>query len=185
MYGLLNFGSFLKKPYNYPTMRRSALLILFALVLNYGHGQNYKSYSIYIYSFTRHIIWPDDYNQGEFEILVLGDTPMMEELKALAQAKKVGERQIKVTRIESPSEIRKCNMLFVPGNRSNQLNEIITKISNLSVAIISEQPGVGAQGSHVNFVTKDGKLAFEINQAALGRNSLKITSMLSGLAILI
>jgi hypothetical protein len=185
MPGPLNFVCFLKKPYNYPTMRKCALLVLFALVSNYANGQNYKSYSIYIYSFTRHVIWPDDYNQGEFEILVLGDTPMLEELNTLAQAKKVGERPIKVTKIESTSEIRKCNILFVPAAKASQLADIIAKVAGLSVAVVSESPGAGTQGSHINFVTKEGKLAFEINQAALGKNNLKITNMLSGLAILI
>src|SRR5688572_23850486 len=97
-------------------MRKSASLILLCLVLNFGYAQSYKLHSVYIYGFTRYVIWPDDYNQGDFEILVLGDTPLMEELKLLAQAKKVGDRSIKITRISSAAEIRKCNILFLPAS---------------------------------------------------------------------
>ena len=50
----------------------------------------------------------------------LGDSPILEELKAMAQAKKVGDRAIKVTKIKSPAEIRKCNMLFVPAAKSGR-----------------------------------------------------------------
>ena len=57
-------------------------------------------HSVFIFSFTRYIQWPDAYNAGDFEIMVLGDSPIVEELKAMAQAKKVGDRTIKITKIK-------------------------------------------------------------------------------------
>jgi hypothetical protein len=131
------------------------------------------------------VIWPDDYNQGDFEILVLGDTPLMEELRLLAQAKKVGDRSIKITKISSPAEIRKCNILFVPASHSALLNDVVTKINNQPILIITEEPGLGMKGSHINFIMKDGKLAFELNQAAANKHNLKISNALMGMAILI
>jgi hypothetical protein len=166
-------------------MRKSFSLILLCLVLNWCYAQSYKLHSVYIYGFTRYVIWPDDYNQGDFEILVLGDTPLMEELRLLAQAKKVGDRSIKITKISSPAEIRKCNILFVPASHSAHLNDVVTKINNLPILIITEEPGLGMKGSHINFIMKDGKLAFELNQAAANKHNLKISNALMGMAILI
>lgn len=166
-------------------MRKSAPLILVFLFITSGFAQSYKLHSVYIYGFTRYVIWPDAYNQGDFEILVLGDTPMMEELKALAAAKKVGDRPIKITRIASATEIKKCNILFVPATQSALLADVVSKVSNQSILIITEEPGLGTKGSHINFIMRDGKLAFELNQAAASKHNLKISNTLSGMAILI
>jgi hypothetical protein len=151
-----------------------------------GFAQSSKYQSVIMYSFTKYVIWPEAYNQADFEILVLGDTPMLEELKAMAQAKKVnGTRTIKVTKINSPSEIKKCNILFVPASHSAQLTDIIAKVNSQSILIVTEEQGLGTKGSNINFITKDGKLAFEINQTSVNKQNLKISNELSRMAILI
>ncbi len=150
-----------------------------------GMAQSYKMHTVFIFSFTRYIQWPDAYNGGDFEILVLGDSPIVEELKSMAQVKKVGDRTIKVTKINSVSEIRKCNILFIPTAKSPQIAEVLAKITTQSILIVTEEQGLGAKGSNVNFVTKDGKLAFELNQSATVKQGLKVSNELSRLAILI
>jgi hypothetical protein len=160
-------------------------MVLLAFGSLMGHAQNYNLHTVFIYSFTRYVIWPETYNEGEFEILVLGDSPIVEALQKMAQAKKVGDRSIKVTRINAASEIRKCNILFVPSGKSSELNDIVAKVSNQSILIITEEPGLGSKGSNINFVMREGKLAFELNQSAVSRQNLKIANELSRLAILI
>jgi hypothetical protein len=167
-------------------MRKSTSLILFCLMVSLGsQAQSYKLHSVYVYGFTRHVIWPDDYNQGDFEILVLGESPVIEELQQVAQSKKVGERNIRITKINSVAEIRKCNILFVPAAHSAQLPDVLTKIGVQPVLLITEEPGLGTRGSHINFIMKDGKLAFELNQASATKHNLKISNILTSMAILI
>jgi hypothetical protein len=150
-----------------------------------GWAQSYKMHSVFIFSFTRYVQWPETYNGGDFEILVLGDSPIVEELKSMAQVKKVGDRTIKITKINSPAEIRKCNILFVPSGKSSQITEVLGKVTTQSILVVTEEPGLGAKGSNVNFITKDGKLAFELNQGAATKQGLKVSNELSRLAILI
>ena len=166
-------------------MRKCVLFLILGLIAHKGLAQSYKLHSVYIYGFTRYVIWPEDYNQGDFEIMVLGDSPIIDELRILSEAKKVGDRGIKITRINSPSEIRKCNMLFISANHSAQLGDAITKISNHPTLIITEEPGLGTKGSHINFIMKEGKLVFELNQSAAGKNNLKVSNALTSMAILI
>jgi hypothetical protein len=167
-------------------MKRFLLVVIFlALYFESALGQTYKMHTVFIFSFTRYIQWPDAYNNGDFEIMVLGDSPIVDDLKSMAQVKKVGDRNIKITRINAPSEIRKCNILFVPASKSDQIAEVLAKVSSQSILVVTEEPGLGAKGSNVNFITKDGKLAFELNQGAATRQSLKVSNELSRLAILI
>jgi nitrogen regulatory protein PII len=166
-------------------MKRTFLLISFLLFFAKGYSQNYKLHSVFIYSFTRYVQWPDSHNHGDFEIVVLGDSPVIDELKAMAQAKKVGDRSIKVTKINSPAEIRKCNILFVSAAKSPQIAEVLEKVNTQPILVVTEEAGLGAKGSDINFITKDGKLAFELNQAAVNRQNLRVSNELSRLAILI
>jgi hypothetical protein len=179
------FVCFPKKLYNYFNMKKTFVLIVFFLTSFTGFAQNYKLHTLFIFSFTRYVQWPEAYNQGDFEIVVLGDCPVIEDLKAMAQAKKVGDRTIKVTRINSPAEIRKCNILFVPTTKSAQLPEILAKVNTQSILVVTEENGLGIKGSNINFIMKDGKLAFELNQTSVTRQNLKVSTELSRLAILI
>lgn len=166
-------------------MRRCVLAALLLIVCNFASAQGYKLHSVYVYGFTRYVEWPTDYSSGDFEIFVLGDSPIIDQLKEMATAKKVGDRSIKVTKINSVAELRKCNILFIPASQSSQFATVLTKIANQSTLIITEEPGLGAKGSDINFITKDGKLAFELNQAAASKHNLKISNALMGMAILI
>jgi len=182
----LIFGCFSKKMYYYSIMKKALVVFLFAVVgFTQAQAQNYKLHPLYIFSFTRYIQWPESYNQGDFEIDVLGDSPIIEELNKMAQAKKVGDRVIKVVKINSVSDIKKCNMLYIPSSKSGQLAEIMAKVGTQSILVISEDPGLAAKGSNINFVMKDGKLAFELNQAAIAKQNMKVSNKLTRLAILI
>jgi hypothetical protein len=167
-------------------MKKASFLLFFvAMSLAPAVAQNYKMHSVFIYSFTRYVQWPDAYNQGDFEIMVFGESPIFDELKAMAQAKKVGDRPIKITKINETSEIRKCNILFVATTKSDQIAEVMEKINTQSILVVTEDPGLAQKGSDINFITKDGKLAFELNQASVNKQGLKVSIELTRLAILI
>lgn len=159
-------------------------LLLMLCVLPVG-AQNYKMHSVFVYSFTRYVIWPESYNSGDFEIMVLGDSPIIEELRSMAQTKKVGDRTIKITQISSPADIKKCNILFVSSVRTALLPEVMEKVNTQSILVVSEEAGAAQKGSDINFVVKDGKLAFELNQASINKQGLRVSNELSRLAILI
>jgi hypothetical protein len=165
---------------------KKVLLILLAVVgFHAANAQSYNLHPLYIYSFTKYVQWPEAYNQGDFEIMVLGESPIFDELNKMAQAKKVGDRAIKVSKIPNASGLKKCNILFVPSRKSGELADILAKIGTQSILVITEEPGLGAKGSNINFIVKDGKLAFELNQSAFGKQSLKVSNELTRLAILI
>ena len=166
-------------------MKKLLISAVFVLAFNLANAQIYRQYTIFIWSFTRYIQWPEAYNKGDFEILVLGDSPIMDELKILAQQKKVGERNITVTKIASPADIKKCNVLFIPADNPAKLSDILKKVDTQSVLVVTEKAGLGAQGSCINFIIKDGKLAFELNQAAVNRQNLKVSNELTRLGIMI
>jgi hypothetical protein len=60
------FASFSKKQYTYQSMKRTSLLLLLTVAFTSGFSQSHKYQSVFIYSFTRYVQWPESYNQGDF-----------------------------------------------------------------------------------------------------------------------
>jgi hypothetical protein len=166
-------------------MRKCVFVILLASLGHLGFAQSHKLHSVFIYSFTKNVVWPDGHDQGDFEIAVLGDSPIYDLLVEMAKTKKVGERVIKITQIQNVSEIKPCSILFVAAVKSNLLSDVLAKVNSQPTLIVTEGEGLGQKGSDINFITKEGKLAFELNQAAANKRNLKISNNLVGLAILI
>ncbi len=166
---------------------RNALAALLFVSLGTSNlaAQNYQTYTLYMHGFAKFVLWPEDDKKADFEIVVLGESPVTAELQKMAEKKKVGDRAIKVSKINSISEFRKGHMLFIPSTLSSQLGEVLSKVGDKSTLVITEQPGLGVKGSDVNFIMKDGKLAFELNQTALAKHKLKASTELTRLAILI
>ncbi len=148
-------------------------------------AQNYQTYTLYIHGFAKFVQWPEEQKKGDFEILILGESPIIAELQKMADKKKVGDRVIKVIKINSMNEFRKGHMLFIPSEHSGQLIDVLTKVGDKSTLVITEQAGQGSKGSDINFITKEGRLAFELNQSALSKHKLKAANELTRLAIII
>ncbi|MBS1555632.1 MAG: YfiR family protein [Bacteroidetes bacterium] len=161
------------------------LLLVVCLLCTSGYGQHYETKKIYVYSFAKMVQWPDDYRQGDFEIAVLGETPFFEQLTDMASKKKLGERSIKVVKVGSLAEFKKSHILVLPANQSGALADALKKVGANPTLIVTEQDGFGAKGSDINFVMKDNKLAFELNQATLTKHKLKAANELIRLAILL
>lgn len=160
-------------------------MILFFSLVTSGYSQNDKLKAVVLYSFTRYVLWPESVATGDFEIKILGASSLEDELKVMAQSKKVGNRSIKVTTVENTDDIGTCHILVIPLAQSGRLEEILGFLGNRPVLVVTEQPGLGERGSDINFVSRDGRLAFELNQVSVNKRKLKVSTELTRLAILI
>ncbi len=160
-------------------MKRT-LFILTMVVLSAVNSiaqDNYKNYTYFLYTIAKNVQWPADHSNGDFVIGVYGDTNLMPHLQSMANSKKVSGRSIKIVKFNSIAEIKNCNMVFVPENKSNELYQFVNKVTNSSILVVTEKEGMAKKGSGVNFVTaNDGKLGFELNSAALKSANLKVSS---------
>ncbi|MCZ8353579.1 MAG: YfiR family protein [Cyclobacteriaceae bacterium] len=167
-------------------MKRTPLILVMLLTSVLASGQDYKLHPVYIYSFTKYVIWPDANKSGDFEISVWGESPIIKELNTMASLKKTHDnRVIKIKKVESINDIGKSHVLFIPAAKSKNLGEVLAKVGNQSILIITEETGLAQKGSNINFVVKDGKLAFEMNQASMAKQNLKASNELTRLAIII
>lgn len=167
-------------------MRKALLLGWCVLVTSIAFAQStYQTHTLYVYSFGKFIQWPEEYRTGDFEIAVLGDSPILAELEKMAQKKKMGDRTIRILPLATIKDFKKSHILFLPAGQSGLLTETMQKIGEQPTLIVTEQVGLGAKGSDINFIVKEGKLVFEINQNSLSKHKLKAANELTRLAIII
>ncbi len=148
-------------------------------------GQNYQLHAVYMYQFIKYIKWPDNTSSGDFVIGVLGESPATEYLQKMADTKKAGARNIVLKKFDTPSEIAQTHMLFIGKGTTNDMASILEYTENTNTLLVTEEEGFGLEGSNINFVVRNGRLVFELNQSAMDRENLKVSAELAKLAIVI
>jgi len=148
-------------------------------------AQNYQLHAVYMYQFIKYIKWPESQSGGDFVIGVLGDSPAVEYLDKMAKTKKAGSRNIVLKTFDNLADVTKTDMLFVHEGAVNELAGVIDKIGGQSTLLVTEKEGFGLEGSNINFVVRQGRLVFELNQDAMERESLKVSAELAKLAIVL
>ncbi|MBU0488447.1 MAG: YfiR family protein [Bacteroidetes bacterium] len=167
------------------SIRRQIRVLIIALTLlcqlsgiRQGVAQDtyYQSQSLFIYKFTKYIIWPKNMTSGNFVICVYGNSPVVKELETMAALKKAGKGQnIVIVQVQTLDNLPKAHILYIPSSKSRELADIMEKTKKAGVLIIAEREGLAKKGAVINFMTtEDELLKFEINVARLKEQLLDI-----------
>lgn len=131
----------------------------------------------YMYSFTKSIEWPAASKQGNFIVGVLGNSPIYGKMAEIAATKKVVNQTIEVKTFANAASITNCHLLFVPSNVDN-MQDVLGKLKKSYTLIVTEKPGFVKQGSVINFIVKDNRLAYEVNKVNAEKYDLKVGAQL-------
>lgn len=138
----------------------------------------------FLYNFTKYIDWGNNQYQNTFVIGVIGYAPIVESLEEIAINNKVNNKRIVVKVFKSLSEIRYCNILYIPRENHYPLSSILNKAGK-GVLTISEKEGFAKHGTAFNFIIINNRLRFEANLKAISSAGLKAGSQLLKLAIIV
>jgi hypothetical protein len=139
-------------------------------------AQDEKFKAIFIYNFTKYINWPA--SDGDFVINILGDDIIIKELANIATKKTVGNSKIIVKKILGPSDIIVCKILYISGGKTDMLSEIFQIAKKNNILVITEKANSCKNGACINFLSKDGKLTFEISKTNIEVCGLEVSSNL-------
>ncbi len=164
-------------------MIRPALLFLFGAV---GTGSaaadppplEYQVKAAFLLNFTKFIEWPaQDFTAADspISICVLGDAPVGAVLQQMVEGEEVGGRKLTMQR--TPSDPSKsCQVLFV--SKSDKEGTRLIGEMGRGVLTVGEEGDFLARGGMINFIIEDRRVRFDINQRAVERSSLKLSSKL-------
>lgn len=172
-------------------VKRAAYVLLTLLILcsagtagpeNNGSDESTIK-ALFLYNFTKQIEWPSaTLLKPTFIISIYGESPVKEKLQGVMKGRKVFDKAVEIKVIANDAEIEDCHMLFLPKSQSGKLMKIVEQYADKGILIITEEKGIIGKGSGINIIEKDEHLRFEINEAALKKQGLKISNQLYNLA---
>jgi hypothetical protein len=161
------------------------LVLQMLFLISTAFAQSEKLHTVFIYNFTKHIEWPQEYRQGDFIIGVLGSSPIVAELEQLASTRSVAGQKIVIEKFKNADEITKCHIIYIPQSKSDEIDAVISAVKDFSTLIVTDKKGMARAGAAINFIVEGSKQKFELKRSNATKYGLKISSDLERLAIVI
>ncbi len=176
-------------------MIRSIYIALFILLFTieskvampYTQDYNYKITSVYVYNFIKYVEWPNKDKMGIFTIGIIGNSPIVAELKKITQTRKVNNQQVVVKNI-TVDEAKSCQLVLVSEAASNLIPKIFEITKNSPVLLVSEKEGYAKKYCSISLLIDEDdnfKTKFQLNKKNLQANGLRADSKLIELAVLV
>lgn len=162
-----------------------ALLVFATGGVSAQERPTHEIHAAMVYNFIKYVQWPNEGESGEFVVGVIGDDNVFNTLKQWYDGKPKGSKKYVIRKLSAATEAAECSVVYVGKSKNRDFDVIKTSTTGKSILTITDGSGMGQKGSCINFKVVEGKLKFELNQAVLGGASLKVSSQLSSMAILI
>ena len=168
---------------------KKLMLTITALVFCVGvwaqERATHEIHAAMLYNFIKYVQWPNEGEGGEFIVGVMGEDDVFNTLKAWYDGKPKGTKKYVIKKLGSAAEAAACQVVYLGKGKSKELDGIMASITGKSVLTITDGNGLGKKGSCINFKVVDGKLKFELNQATVTSQNLKVSGQLTSMAIMI
>lgn len=134
----------------------------------------------YLLHFAQFVYWPKPGTDESTALIfgVLGPDPIVAVLEKAAAGKSVGKRPVEVKLFTSAEQIDRCDILFLPHGASKRAPGVLVAVSGKPVLTVSDKEGFSAAGGMIEFLLVDDSVRFAINNSAVERAGLKLSSEL-------
>jgi hypothetical protein len=138
----------------------------------------------FLYNFAKFIDWPIEAfpaRDSAFTIC-LADDPFRGAVQRAVQGETWNGRPLSVRQIDSGSDVRRCQVVYISLAARQKTMEILMAAANAPVLTVGETADFIAAGGIIRFTQSGRSIRFEINPDAAERASLKVSSRLLRLA---
>ncbi len=143
--------------------------------------KEYNVKAAYVYSFGRYVTWPAESFQAtndQFVIGIVGDSPLAEPLTRIAKVRKIMGHQIEIRRFSTLAEYHPCQILFIAGPTSTEIQQQLAQLRLHGVLVVGESVGFATRGGAINFRLELESVRFEINVEAARAQGLQMGAKL-------
>ena len=141
--------------------------------------------ALFIYNFTKHIEWPKGKINGKFMIGIMGNSPVYDKLVGILKDRKIKDLPVEIKKVVGNDQVESCDILFIAKSDNERFKDINEKADCYGVLIITEEKDMAKKGSCINIIRHEERMKFEINDSAVRREGLKVSSQLYELAVTI
>ncbi|MFT4806066.1 MAG: hypothetical protein ACJAT1_001447 [Marivirga sp.] len=143
----------------------------------------HEIHAMMIYNFIKYVEWPDDARSGKFVIGVFGDKDLLNNLQQFYTNRLIKGQKVEIVYFNKVSDVKPTQVMYLADNQSGKFDEIKNIVSGKPTLLITDGASLGKDGSCINFRNDSGKLKFEINEASVSANKLKVSSQLLSMGI--
>jgi hypothetical protein len=150
-----------------------------------GQINEYQVKALFLYNFARYVEWPTETFKAANDpivICIFGQNPFGGALQQAVAGKVLEGRPFVVRQLSDFQPGSNCHILFVNSSEKKRFRSMAGRLKGSAVLSVGETPGFTADGGVINFKLEDGKVRFEIDVEAAGREHLRISSKLLSLA---
>lgn len=146
-------------------------------------SQKFISYSLY--NFSKLINWPNSASATTFNITIVGDKEVYQELVKLAANRKICNASYEIKYCKKVDEINGKNQIIYLSNINSGKVKNLAEDPNLkNVLLVTEREGMTNFGSVISFiVTEHGTMGFTIAKENAKKNQLTIRTQLERMAV--
>jgi hypothetical protein len=166
------------------TVRSSLLTALLVCMASGAAAQSispeYQVKAVFLLHFTQFIEWPSDaFGNAEapFVIGVLGKDPFGAKLDEVVRGEHVAQHRLVVERYQNVAEVRRCNLLFIPGG-DNRLESVVAAVKGHRILTVSDADEKELRGVMIRLVMRNSRVRMQIDVDAAKADNLTISSNL-------
>jgi hypothetical protein len=134
----------------------------------------------FLYNFALFTEWPV-LPENAFSFCVLGDDHLLEALVSMKN-KQMKDRPILVKRIESSTQARNCQILFVGPAAHQSMKDIVAQIGTDPVLLVADEDSASMSEVIILLREQQSRISFKINRAEASKRSMTFSSKLLRLA---
>jgi YfiR/HmsC-like len=153
------------------------LFLAFAGVLQ-AQVSEYDYKAAFIERFTRFVEWPEEFEDNTFKVAVFGKNPFNTTLDNLFADIKIKNQDVELIYTNNIVDIIDVNLVFISTSEKKRIKEILAFTDKNPILTIGDSKGFSAKGVHINMYVDDNYIRYEINEIAIEKSDLKVSSLL-------
>jgi hypothetical protein len=141
----------------------------------------YQLKAVFLFNFAQFVEWPPNafaQPNSPFVIGVVGKDPFGANLDDVVRGETLNQHPLVVQRFGNASDVRDCQILYIPASEVPHLPEILAKLKGQSVLTVGDAEDAAQRGVVIGFYTQDRQVRLRINIDAARLASLTISSKL-------
>ena len=144
----------------------------------FSQVSEYEYKAAFLERFTRFVEWPSEDSSATFRIVILGDNPFGNTLDNLFTGHTIKDQQVELIYADAINDIDSIDLLFIASSEKRRAEDILLALDQKATLIIGDSKGFAEKGVHINMYLKDSYVKYEINQQAIAKTGLIVSSLL-------
>lgn len=141
--------------------------------------------ALFLLRFTNYVTWPESETEQPFRFCTIGGPEVQQTLEAIAVRESAEGRSLEVDALDSVNTTTDCDLVYVGSESEIPVAKVAPVFEGRPTLLVGDEGSTIEAGAAIGFTVVEGRVRFEINTTALDDASLKVSSHLLKLALVV